>query len=167
MWLRSSTESWIHGQKNEFWLYYAGSAEYDDLLQDLLEHNVPELTVQQAFRHQEDFIFLDARTKEEYNVSHIQDAIFIGYNDFSLAHASHLKKENYIIVYCSVGYRSEKICQELILDGYTNVANLYGGIFEWVNQDKPIVNAKGITRNIHPYDDRWGKWVINGTKAYK
>ena len=44
-----------------------------------------------------------------------------------------IARESTIVVYCSVGYRSEKIAEELDKLGFTNVSNLYGGIFEWIN----------------------------------
>jgi rhodanese-related sulfurtransferase len=47
-----------------------------------------------------------------------------------------------------VGYRSEKVTEKLQKAGFTQVSNLYGGIFEWVNQGYPIVNQSGATSDV-------------------
>ena len=44
-------------------------------------------------------------------------------------------------MYCSIGKRSEKVTQKLKKAGYNNVSNLYGGIFEWVNQGNEVVDT--------------------------
>ena len=67
-----------------------------------------------------------------------------------------------IILYCSIGYRSEKIGEQLKERGFTEVYNLYGSIFEWVNQDKPIVDESGEeTKKIYTYSWMWSKWMMN------
>jgi hypothetical protein len=63
-------------------------------------------------------------------------------------------------LYCSIGYRSEKIGEKLKDAGYTNVQNLFGSIFEWVNQELPVENSKDeIVKKVHTYNRLWGKWV--------
>ncbi len=52
-------------------------------------------------------------------------------------------EESKVVVYCSVGYRSEKIAEKLKAAGYKNVFNLYGGIFEWENQNLPVYDSNG------------------------
>ena len=107
-------------------------------------------------------IFLDAREEEEYSVSHIKDAIHIGYNDPQLTAVNDFPTDTPLILYCSVGYRSEKIGKLLSEKGFSNVSNLYGSLFEWVNQGLPIVNNHGeLTDTIHTYNTNWSKWVEN------
>jgi 3-mercaptopyruvate sulfurtransferase SseA len=66
-----------------------------------------------------------------------------------------------------VGYRSEKISEKLKQAGFKDVSNLYGGIFEWVNQGNPVVDENGkITDNIHAYSKTWGVWLNKGVKVY-
>ena len=103
---------------------------------------------------------------EEYNVSHIANSIRVGYSDFSINKLPTLNKKTPIIVYCSVGYRSEKISEKLLAAGYTNVQNLYGGIFEWVNEGNPVQDSLGLTSNVHAYNKDWGKWLQAGIKKY-
>ena len=52
--------------------------------------------------------------------------------------------------------------------GFENVRNLYGGIFQWKNQDKPVVDTKGIkTDSVHTYSKAWSKWLKKGIKVYE
>lgn len=50
--------------------------------------------------------------------------------------------------------------------GFKNVSNLYGGIFEWVNQAHEIVNDSGKTDSVHAYNRFWGMWLQKGKKVY-
>tara|TARA_B100000768_G_C11171243_1_gene328804 strand:+ start:178 stop:360 length:183 start_codon:yes stop_codon:yes gene_type:complete len=53
-----------------------------------------------------------------------------------------INKSDIIIVYCTIGYRSEKISEELKLKGYKYVYNLYGGIIQWVNKGNKVFAPK-------------------------
>lgn len=142
------------------------SNAYQFMLQKLLSHSVEETLVSEVDKSA-DVLYLDAREKEEYEVSHINNSIWVGYDDFNLKRVEKLNKDSEIIVYCSVGYRSEKISERLKENGFTNVSNLYGGIFEWKNQDHSVVNLKGeITDSIHAFDKTWGIWLKEGKKVY-
>lgn len=144
------------------------SGAYRTMLQGLLSHSVPEISVQEAVKKQSETLFLDARELREFEVSHIPGAIPAGYDHFDIKQIKLPEDKNKaIIVYCSVGYRSEKISEKLIQAGYSNVSNLYGGLFEWVNQGFPVVNHSGATRQVHAYDRSWGVWLKKGEKVYK
>lgn len=136
-------------------------------LKTLLSHNVTEISVAKATKIQNQAVFLDARKKSEFKVSHIKNARWIGYDDFNKKRMKGIPKNKKIIVYCSVGYRSEKITKKLNRMGYKNVSNLYGGIFEWVNQGNPVYNNSGKpTKKVHTYNKRWSKWLKKGIKVY-
>jgi rhodanese-related sulfurtransferase len=114
-------------------------------------------------------LFLDAREQAEFEVSKIPNAIFVGHNNFSEADV--LKKlpnkNQHIVVYCSIGVRSEKIASRLKLLGYTKVYNLWGGIFEWKNQGNKIVDNTNIaTENVHCFSKEWAQYVKVGNKIY-
>lgn len=142
-----------------------GSTAYSIMLKTLLSNSVKQISVEEASN--KEFYFLDARAENEYQVSHIRGATWVGYEEFNLEKVSKQNKTDPIVIYCSVGYRSEKIGEKLIEAGFTNVSNLYGGIFEWVNQGNTIVNKKGEkTPNIHAYSKTWGIWLTQGVKVY-
>ena len=134
--------------------------EFQKRLETLLENNVPTIDVKDAFIQCDNYTFLDAREKKEFQTSHIPEALHIGYDFFSISNLDGVPKESKIIIYCSVGYRSEKITQRLIKEGYTNVFNLYGSIFEWANQEYPLEDERGnTTREVHTYNKAWSKWI--------
>lgn len=117
----------------------------------------------------ENIVLLDTRKKQEYDISHIKNAIWVGHEAFKQDYVSSKfpDKNVPIIVYCSIGVRSEDIGEKLKKAGYTNVKNLYGGIFDWKNQKRSIYNNKGIkTDSIHAFSKQWGKLLTNGIKVY-
>ncbi|RMA66469.1 rhodanese-like domain-containing protein [Ulvibacter antarcticus] len=114
-------------------------------------------------------IILDSREQEEFDVSHIPSARFIGFNSFSSERVSEeIKDKNIpIVVYCSLGIRSEEIAEKLKKAGFTNLRNLYGGIFEWVNKEFPVVDSEEKkTLNVHTFNKHWSQWLEKGTKIY-
>lgn len=114
-------------------------------------------------------ILLDTRKKEEYDVSHLENAIWVGYKEFHIDSvlARIPDTESEIVVYCSIGVRSEDIGEKLIASGYVNVKNLYGGIFEWKNQGHLVYDTDGNeTENVHAFNKHWGKLLLSGKKVY-
>lgn len=145
-----------------------GSTAYSLVLKGLLSKKVPHLDVATLKTDLDsNTIFVDAREKKEYDVSHLKNAVHVGYDSLNLAPLENIDKLQPIIVYCSVGYRSEKVTQKLIVKGYTNVKNLYGGLFEWVNQDGMVVNNQNqLTDSVHAFSSAWGIWLKKGNKTY-
>lgn len=137
--------------------------EFDVLVDKTISHSIPVISVADAYEKKDKVVFLDARELEEYNTSHINRAIHIGYRKFNIESIkTKVSKEETIIIYCSIGYRSEKIGEILKENGFQNVYNLYGSIFEWVNQHHPVVDQNGDqTSNVHTYNKKWSKWVAN------
>ena len=142
------------------------SKSYKTLLNTLYKKEVPLVSCDQAEKAS-GAVFLDTRARPEYEVSHIKGAEWVGYDDFTLDRVRHLPKSTPIVVYCSVGVRSERIGKQLLDAGYQRVYNLYGSLFEWVNQGKPVVDASGQpTQKVHAYSKTWGIWLQKGEKVY-
>ncbi len=71
------------------------------------------------------------------------------------------------VVYCSVGVRSEKIGKKLMDLGYTDVKNLSGGMFKWINEGYDVVDSAGrTTQKVHAYNRFWGLLLDKGMKVY-
>lgn len=108
---------------------------------------------------------LDARTKQEYTVSHLQNAERVNFNqsDFTddLVKRLSISPDTTIIVYCSVGYRSAIVTKQLQKAGFTKVFNLEGGIFSWANAENPVFEFLHQTSFVHPYNEIWGKLLKN------
>ncbi len=140
------------------------------LLKKYNTESVPYIYVKQLKKQTTPPILLDARELPEYQVSHLKNAIFIGYDKFKIESIQKKipNKNTKIVVYCSLGIRSETIADSLKKAGYKHVENLYGGIFEWKNNNLPIYNsAEKETDSIHAFSKEWSKWVKKGVKVYE
>lgn len=140
-----------------------------ELLNKFNKETVPYVSVEELAMPKTNAILLDAREPKEYEVSHLKNAICVGYDNFKLKKVKKdvPNKDTPIIVYCSLGIRSETIAAKLKKAGYTNVRNLYGGIFEWKNKDFTVFNSKEKeTDSIHTFSKEWSKWLKKGEKIY-
>lgn len=143
------------------------SRSYKALLESMYQKTVPTITVAQL-KQTNDVVLLDTRARPEYDVSHLPNARWVGYDDFELSRVNDIPKNAPIVLYCSVGYRSEKVGEKLLNAGYTNVKNLYGSLFEWVNQGNGVVDTQGRpTQRVHAYSRLWGVWLKRGEKVYE
>lgn len=140
--------------------------DFKHMLDSMYNHSVPLIRVD-SLKSLKNVYLLDTREKEEFEVSHLKNARNVGYIWFDMRRVYDIPKDATIVVYCSVGYRSEKIGEKLFKYGYKNVYNLYGSIFEWANEGYPLYKSNGVqTTEIHTYNKNWSKWVDRGTKVY-
>jgi len=140
----------------------------DRTLKKLNEESVPYVTVENLALNS-NIVLLDTRKKEEYEVSHLENAIWVGYEEFEIDSVAKQipDSQSEIVVYCSIGVRSEDIGEKLLAAGYGNVTNLYGGIFEWKNKGRKIFDNQGSeTERVHAFDKHWGKLLTEGEKVY-
>lgn len=142
-------------------------SDYKLMLDSIYEHKIPVISVDEFLKMNKYAVYvLDAREKQEFKVSHLKSARSVGYFWFDMREVYDIPLDASIIVYCSIGNRSEKIAEKLILAGYKNVRNLYGGIFEWVNEGQPVYKETGVqTSEIHTHTKDWEQWVEKGTKV--
>lgn len=154
-------------------LFISGFVFSQQTLSEVLKkHNnedIPYISVQELAMPKTDAILLDARELKEYEVSHLKDALYVGYNEFNLEHTvkNLNNKDQMIVVYCSLGIRSEDIAEQLQNKGYTNVYNLFGGIFEWKNKGFSVYdNNNNPTENVHAFSKEWSQWLSKGIKIY-
>lgn len=120
--------------------------------------------------HQHEIIetatILDSREQEEYEVSHLRGAKWIGFDNFNMDNVTGIPKNKPIVIYCSVGLRSQKIGIRLKEAGFQEVYNLYGGIFHWVNEGNAVYKAGIKTSKVHAFSPVWGIWLKKGDKVY-
>ncbi|UKM65203.1 rhodanese-like domain-containing protein [Flavobacteriaceae bacterium GSB9] len=139
----------------------------------LKKHNtdsIPYISVSTLDTILNQVILLDARETNEFKTSHLKNAIHIGYDafDFKTLKENVPNKHSEVVVYCSLGIRSEAIALKLKKAGYTNVKNIYGGIFEWKNNNLPVYNLnEKQTDSVHVYSKAWQKWLKKGIKVYE
>jgi rhodanese-related sulfurtransferase len=135
------------------------------MLYFMLDHSISEIGVDEL-SEMKNITILDAREPNEFKVSHLKNAINIGYSNFTINSVSDLDKNEKIVVYCSVGKRSENIAKKLIEAGFLDVNNLYGGIFEWKNHGQPVYSGSKETEQVHAYDKFFGVWLTGGIKVF-
>lgn len=143
---------------------------FDAKLKSLYKNTVPQVKVAEIRKEIETnqkVILLDARTPAEHRVSHIPGATLLEYEGFKSADVLSIDRNAEIVVYCTVGYRSERIGEKLNELGFTNVRNLYGGILEWANEEGPLLNHRNQpTDSVHTYLKSWSQWLSRGVKVY-
>jgi rhodanese-related sulfurtransferase len=116
-------------------------------------------------------VLFDVRTREEFDQSHIEGAIWVdpdmSADSFAAAHGARVRGKS-AVFYCAVGVRSgvmvQRVSQTLASFGPVSTVNLKGGAFRWHAQQRPLMSAVGEVRTVHPYDASWGK-LLNRTLA--
>ncbi len=113
-------------------------------------------------------LLIDSRAPEEFAISKIPGAV-------NLQTAEEV--ENYlkqsaspapdtVAVYCSVGYRSAVLVDELSKAGIKNAKNVRGSIFAWANEDRELVTPEGEpAEKVHPFNEFWGRLVKEERRA--
>jgi len=151
----------------------------DDLTWQAVDHmiasnypDVPTITTDSLAERLEDDtapspLLLDARSPEEYAVSHLRGARRVDPNSDRYPDLDTLAADRPIVVYCSVGYRSAGVAQTLREQDFTSVANLTGSIFRWANEGRPVYRDGQQVAAVHPYDASWGTLLADSLHAYQ
>ena len=143
---------------------------FEVAIQGELTHAIPAISVKEFKKmlKNEQVVIFDAREQKEYDVSHITNAKNIGHNSLNKNALNGVDKGATIVVYCTVGVRSEIVGARLKKMGYSNVYNLMGSIIEWANQGNDILDSNGNkTDKVHIYSPRYEKWLTSGFTAIK
>lgn len=128
-----------------------------DEFADVNRLSTQQLTEWQNDPDRTDPLLLDAREQDEFEVSHLKGAHLATDVSQALRILNERPRDTPIVVYCSVGYRSSRMAQELGKLGWSNVSNLEGSIFQWANEGRPIYRGEQRVKLVHPFDDHWGK----------
>ena len=145
-----------------------GQRTIDEAIRKFNDNTVPYIKVEELTPNNQ-FVLLDTREKVEFEVSHLNNAVWLGDIVFDMDTVSTIlsDKNTPIVVYCSIGVRSEEVGEKLIKKGYKQVYNLYGGIFEWKNKGFKVYDSNGQeTDRVHAFNKHWGKMLTNATKVY-
>jgi len=86
----------------------------------------------QAIEQYDSIVLIDVRTEGEYQMGHIPNAELIDLFSPDLQQIiQNLDKEKKYLIYCRSGARSAHICSMLAHMGFSDLSNLYGGLFDW------------------------------------
>ena len=83
-----------------------------------------------ALRDEQAIVVLDVREPWEYALCHVDGSIHIPMNEIP-QRITELPTAATIVVLCHHGMRSLQVAHYLSAQGYTDVANLHGGIDAW------------------------------------
>lgn len=95
--------------------------------------------VQEKRDNHEDFILVDCREKDEYQLGHIPNALFIprGVLEMTIERQAP-DRDKPIVVYCAGGGRSAMAAFALKKMGYKDVASMEGGFEAWKRSSLPV-----------------------------
>ncbi len=101
-----------------------------------------EITVEELKKkidQEEPFLLLDVREPFEAHISNIDTySTLIPLDDLG-GRIQELDETQEIVIMCRSGNRSGKACEMLEENGFSNVANLKGGINEWASKIDPTL----------------------------
>ncbi|WP_412068513.1 rhodanese-like domain-containing protein [Rubrivirga sp. IMCC43871] len=109
-------------------------------------------------------LLLDARTPEEYAISHLPGAVRVDPDASPEVLAEAVGQATRVVVYCSVGVRSGAVAERLRERG-VEAANLEGSIFRWAGEGRPVVRGGEPVGEVHPYDAVWGRLLAPDLRA--
>jgi rhodanese-related sulfurtransferase len=104
---------------------------------------VPAVSPQETYAHLTDGdaaqapVVVDVREADEWAEGHIEGAKHIPLGQLS-AQANEIPHDREVIFVCHSGQRSAVATASFMRAGYTNVANMQGGMEAWENQHLPI-----------------------------
>ena len=94
-------------------------------------------------------LLLDARARST-RLSHLQGERQVSDLGAALRALEGRAKDAPVVVYWSVGVRSSALADSLIREGWRNVSNLEGSLFESANLGLPMVRGAEAAANMHP-----------------
>jgi rhodanese-related sulfurtransferase len=80
----------------------------------------------------EQFVLIDVRESNEWNLGHIPGAMHIGRGILEGQIEARVPRDANVVLYCASGNRSALAALSLMEMGYQRVASMSGGIKEWV-----------------------------------
>jgi sulfur-carrier protein adenylyltransferase/sulfurtransferase len=85
-----------------------------------------------------DFVLIDVREPNEYEINQIPDSILIPKGEFLNGNAlEQLPSDKQVVMYCKTGVRSAETLAIVKGAGYADAVHVGGGVSAWVNQVDP------------------------------
>jgi rhodanese-related sulfurtransferase len=84
-------------------------------------------------------IILDVRTPHEYKRGHLHNSVLIPVQELQSRYKElGTHKEREILIYCATGNRSTVASKILIDNGFKDIINMRGGIYDWSKKNYPV-----------------------------
>ncbi len=117
--------------------------------EELPEKNTSPYELAEFLKKKKDIVLIDARSREEYEVFHLEGALNVDYTEIEKVEVElKIPKEKQIILYCTMGNRSGYAATTLRKIGYANAVNVMGGVMSYARM---LLNNHEIDRE--KYDD--------------
>ena len=89
-------------------------------------------------RGEKDFMLIDVREPNEYDIVSIPGAVLIPKNEFLMGDAlTKMPTDKQIVLHCKVGGRSAEVLAAVKGAGFKDAIHVGGGILAWVSQIEP------------------------------
>jgi adenylyltransferase/sulfurtransferase len=89
-------------------------------------------------RGEKDFVLIDVREPNEYDIVNIPGSILIPKDKFLMGDAlANLPTDKQIVLHCKVGGRSAEVLAAVKGAGFKDAIHVGGGVLAWVNQIEP------------------------------
>jgi rhodanese-related sulfurtransferase len=85
-------------------------------------------------------VVLDVRERDEFVQVRIDGSLFIPMSQLG-ARLDEVPKDRPVIVICATGNRSANVTGHLLASGWTDVANIAGGISTWERMGLPVTRG--------------------------
>jgi hydroxyacylglutathione hydrolase len=86
---------------------------------------------------------LDVRREGEWKAGHIQGAVWSPLDSLDTT-LPEVDRGALVAVHCKSGYRSAIACSVLQRAGFSNLANVVGGLDAWQNANLPVVTEEPV-----------------------
>lgn len=98
--------------------------------------HIPASVLGKKFEEEkQNYVFVDVRTKEEFDDAHVENSIHIPYDEMEERYKELLShKDENILLICRSGVRSQIAAQILLEKGFKKLYNLEGGLLEWTGR---------------------------------
>lgn len=95
-------------------------------------NNLTGKDFEQALEQDDSIVLIDVRTEGEFRMGHIPESLHLDLFSPDLQQKIQaLDKNKKYLIYCRSGARSAHICSMMAHMGFSNLYNLYGGLFDW------------------------------------
>ena len=129
-------------------------------------------TVSNALKARKHLILFDVRTREEYRVSHLPSAQHLVPEidvETVVRRVGRGGVGAIVVFYCTIGGRSAVIAEAtaefLSAKGVVDVRVLENGIIGWANAGLPLIDRRGPTQFVHPFDAVMAKHLAHPEMA--
>lgn len=102
-------------------------------------------------------LLVDARPADQFALSHIQGAVNIDPASADLSPLVHVPRDQPVVVYDGPGVMGAAMVVAMGQAGFSRLSALDGGLYRWVNEGHPVVDANGPATKVATTGWAWGR----------